>query len=155
MPKATERIMSMIVSKVRKTIKGMDLGKSIRTLTEKGYPVKDSIRLAFMSGWNSRNSKRLLTLPLFIHTIHYVKYNEGKMVDVHSVKYVGTNKITSKQFDNIEKNKKDGVNQITLSELLETKRLIQIGISKLSYCLDDMYYYKQNEITEIETEQIL
>jgi hypothetical protein len=155
MPKATERIMSVIVSKVRKEIKDMDISKSIKKLLYLDYPLKESVRLAFMVKWNRKNNKRLLTLPLFIHTIHYVKYNEGAMVDVHKVKYVSTNKITQKQFENIEKNKEEGNTQITLDVLLETKNLYKVGRSKLSYCLDNIYNYRKNESIEIETEQIL
>jgi hypothetical protein len=155
MPNATERIMSAIVSKVRQEIWEMSIEKSIKYLTHNNYPLKEAIRLAFMVKWNRKNNKRLLTLPLFIHTIHYVKYNEGAMVDVHKVKYVSTNKITQKQFENIEKNKEEGNIQITTDELLETKRLLKIGRSKLSYCLDNIYNYRKNEIIEIDTEQIL
>jgi hypothetical protein len=119
------------------------------------YPEKEAIRLTFMSRWNTRNSKRLLTLPLFIHTIHYVKYNEGKMVDVYKVKYVATSKITNKEFGEIEKYKEGGNIQMTLDEVLEIKKLFKIGRSKLSYCLDNIYNYRKNEIIEIQTEQIL
>jgi hypothetical protein len=155
MPTATERIMSVIVSKIRKYIRGKDLEKSIKMLIQMDYPLKEAIRLTFMARWNSRNNKRLLTLPLFIHTIHYIKYNEGSMVDAHIIKYVSTNKITQKQFENIEKNKEDGNTQITLDELFEIKKFTKIGKSKLSYCLDNIYNYRKNEIIEIQTEQIL
>jgi len=155
LPTATERIMSVIVSKVRKETWGMKVEKAIKYLSHNNYPLREAIRLAFMAKWNRKNNKRLLTLPLFIHTIHYVKYNEGIMVDVHKVIYVTTNKITQKQFENIEKNKEEGNNQITMNELLESKRMTKIGRSKLSYCLDNIYNYRKNEIIEIETEQIL
>ncbi len=155
LPTATERIMSVIVSKVRKEIWGMSIEKSIKYLIHNNYPLKEAIRLAFMAKWNRKNNKRLLTLPLFIHTIHYVKYNEGIMVDVHEVSYVSTNKITQKQFESIEKNKQCGFTQMTLDEILESKKMTKIGRSKLSYCLDNIYNYRKNEIIEIETEQIL
>lgn len=155
LPIATERIMSIIVSKVRKEIKDMDLTKAIKKLLYLEYPLKESIRLAFMVKWNDKNNKRLLTLPLFIHTIHYIKYNECRMVDVYKVNYVSTSKITQKQFENIEKNKEDKKIQLSLDELIETKRMVKIGRSKLSYCLDNIYNYEKNEIIEIETEQIL
>ena len=155
LPNVTERIMSVIVSKIRKHIKGKKLEESMKLLMQMDYPIKEAIRLTFMSRWNRRNSKRLLTLPLFIHTIHYVKYNEGNMVDIHRVKYVTTSKITNKQFENIEKNKDEGNIQMTLDELLEIKKLYKIGRSKLSYCLDNIYNYRKNEIVEIQTEQIL
>jgi hypothetical protein len=44
---------------------------------------------------------------------------------------------------------------MTMDELLETKKLYKIGRGKLSYCLDNIYNYRKNEIIEIETEQIL
>jgi hypothetical protein len=146
---------AVIVSKVRQEIWGMSIEKSIKYLIHNNYPLREAIRLAFMTKWNRKNNKRLLTLPLFIHTIHYVKYNEGAMVDVHEVKYVSTNKITQKQFENIEKNKEEGNIQMTLDELIESKRMTKIGRGKLSYCLDNIYNYRKNEIIEIETEQIL
>lgn len=133
----------------------MCLEKSIKYLIQNEYPMNEAIRLAFMAKWNRKNNKRLLTLPLFIHTIHYVKYNEGAMVDVHRGIYVTTNKITQKQFENTEKNKEDYLIQITLDELLETKKTTKIGINKLSYCLSNIYNYRKNEIIEINTEQIL
>ena len=133
----------------------MDIEKSIKRLMYMDYPEKEAIRLTFMARWNSKNNKRLLTLPLFIHTIHYIKYNEGSMVDAHTVKYVSTNKITQKQFENIEKSKQEGYTQMTLNEILENKKLFKIGRSRLAYCLDNTYNYKKNEIIEIQSEQIL
>jgi hypothetical protein len=155
LPTATERIMSTIVSKVRQETWGMEIEKAIKYLSHNDYPIREAIRLAFMAKWNKKNNKRLLTLPLFIHTIHYVKYNEGKLIDIHEVSYVSSSKITQKNFENIEKNKKEGNIQITLDELLQTKRMTKIGRGKLSYCLDNIYDYKKNEIIEIQTEQIL
>ena len=155
LPTATERIMSIIVSRVRNHIRNLDIEKSIRRLMKMDYPEKDAIRLSFMSIWNGRNNKRLLTLPLFIHTIYYIRYGEGSVVDVYSTKYVSTNKITQKQFGNIEKNKQCRHTQMSLNELLENKKLFKIGKIRLSYCLFNTYNYKKNEIIEIKTEQIL
>lgn len=151
----TERIMSVIVSKIRKEIRGLEITRAIKKLLFLDYPLKESIRLAFMVKWNDKNNKRLLTLPLFIYTIYYIKYNEGEMVDVYESKYVSTNKITQMQFENKEKNKIEGQKQLTLDELLKTKKLFKVGRSKISYCLNNIFNYKKNEIIEIETEQIL
>lgn len=154
-PIATERIMLVIISKIRKETSGMNINETINYLTNNGYPFKEAIKLAFMSKWNTKNNKKLLTLPLFIHTIYYVKYNEGIMVDIYETMYISTNKITQKKFLNIEKNKEDDLKQITLDELLETKKMTKLENSKLSYCLYNIYNYRNNEIMEIKTEQIL
>lgn len=155
LPTSTERIISLIVSKIRKETFGMGLEETINYLLLNNYPLNDSIRLAFMVKWNVKNNKRLLTLPLFIHTIHYIKYNEGIMVDIYQIRYASTNKITQKHFENIDKNKNEGKVQMTLDELLETKRMTKIEKSNFTYCLKNIYNYRKNEIVEIETEQIL
>ena len=56
LPTATERIMSIIVSRVRNHIRNLDIEKSIRRLMKMDYPEKDAIRLSFMSIWNGRNN---------------------------------------------------------------------------------------------------
>ena len=63
----------------------MSITEAIDYLTLTGYPLNEAVRLTFMSKWNKKNNKRLLTLPLFIHKIFFVKYGEGEMVDVHTV----------------------------------------------------------------------
>ena len=70
---STEKLISILVSKVRRVIKNMSIIEAINYLTLTGYPLNEAVRLTFMSKWNKKNNKRLLTLPLFIHKIFFVK----------------------------------------------------------------------------------
>jgi hypothetical protein len=150
----TEKLISIIVSKVRRVIKNMDITEAINYLTLTGYPLNEAVRLTFMSKWNKKNSKRLLTLPLFIHKIFFVKYNGGDMADVYSEYYVSTDKIKQKEF-NLINNTMDDIYHLSMEDIMEVKNMTKITDSKLSYCLRDIYNYNKNEIVEIQTEQIL
>jgi hypothetical protein len=143
---STEKLISILVSKVRRVIKNMDITEAINYLTLTGYPLNEAVRLTFMSKWNKKNSKRLLTLPLFIHKIFFV--------DVYSEYYVSTDKIKQKEF-NLINNTMDDIYHLSMEDIMEVKNMTKITDSKLSYCLRDIYNYNKNEIVEIQTEQIL
>tara|TARA_R110001592_G_scaffold171394_4_gene409685 strand:+ start:2889 stop:3380 length:492 start_codon:yes stop_codon:yes gene_type:complete len=151
---STEKLISILVSKVRRVIKNMDITEAINYLTLTGYPLKEAVRLTFMSKWNKKNSKRLLTLPLFIHKIFFVKYDGDNMADVYSEYYVSTDKIKQKEF-NLINNTMDDIYHLSMEDIMEVKNMTKITDSKLSYCLRDIYSYNKNEIVEIQTEQIL
>ena len=151
---STEKLISILVSKVRRVIKNMEIIEAIDYLTLTGYPLNEAVRLTFMSKWNKKNNKRLLTLPLFIHKIFFVKYNEGEMVDVYYEYYVSTNKIKQTEFNSIN-NTMDDIYHLSMEDIMEVKNMTKITDSKLSYCLRDIYSYNKNEIVEIQTEQIL
>ena len=107
-----------------------------------------------MSKWNKKNNKRLLTLPLFIHKIFFVKYNEGEMVDVYYEYYVSTNKIKQTEFNSIN-NTMDDIYHLSMEDIMGLKNMTKITDSKLAYCLTNIYNYNKNEIVEIQSEQIL
>ena len=150
----TEKLISIMVSKVRKMVKDMSVIESINYLTLLGYPFNESIRLTFMSKWNRKNNKRLLTLPLFLHKIFFVKYNEGEVVDVYYEYYVSTDKIKKNLFSKINKIVGD-IYHLNLNDIMEVKNMTKITESQLSFCLLNIYKYKKNEIVDIQTEQIL
>ena len=151
---STEKLISILVSKVRRVIKNMEITEAINYLTLTGYPLKEAVRLTFMCKWNKKNSKRLLTLPLFIHKIFFVKYDGDKMADVYSEYYVSTDKIKQKEF-NLINNTMDDIYHLSMEDIMEVKNMTKITDSKLSYCLRDIYSHNKNEIVEIQTEQIL
>jgi hypothetical protein len=152
---STEKLISILVSKVRRVIKNMSITEAIDYLTLTGYPLNEAVRLTFMSKWNKKNNKRLLTLPLFIHKIFFVKYGEGEMVDVHCEYYVSTDKIKQKEFNLINNNTMDDIYHLSMEDIMEVKNMTKITDSKLAYCLRNIYNYNKNEIVEIQTEQIL
>lgn len=151
---STEKLISILVSKVRRVIKNMSITEAIDYLTLTGYPLNEAVRLTFMSKWNKKNNKRLLTLPLFIHKIFFVKYNEGEMVDVYYEYYVSTNKIKQTEFNSIN-NTMDDIYHLSMEDIMGLKNMAKITDSKLSYCLTNNYNYNKNEIVEIQSEQIL
>ena len=151
---STEKLISILVSKVRRVIKNMSIIEAINYLTLTGYPLNEAVRLTFMSKWNKKNNKRLLTLPLFIHKIFFVKYNEGDMVDVYYEYYVATNKIKQTEFNSIN-NTMDDIYHLSMEDIMGLKNMTKITDSKLSYCLTNNYNYNKNEIVEIQSEQIL
>ena len=107
-----------------------------------------------MSRWNKKNNKRLLTLPLFIHKIFFVKYSGDDMVDVYSEYYVSTDNVKQKNF-NLFKNTINDIHHLTMEDIMGVKNMTRITDSNLSYCLRNIYNYRKNEIVEIQTEQIL
>jgi hypothetical protein len=151
---STEKLISILVSKVRRVIKNMSIIEAINYLTLTGYPLNEAVRLTFMSKWNKKNNKRLLTLPLFIHKIFFVKYNGGEMVDVYYEYYVSTNKIKQTEFNSIN-NTMDDIYHLSMEDIMGLKNMTKITDSKLSYCLTNIYNYNKNEIVEIQSEQIL
>ena len=151
---STEKLISILVSKVRRVIKNMSITEAIDYLTLTGYPLNEAVRLTFMSKWNKKNNKRLLTLPLFIHKIFFVKYNGGEMVDVYYEYYVSTNKIKQTEFNSIN-NTMDDIYHLSMEDIMGLKNMTKITDSKLSYCLTNIYNYNKNEIVEIQSEQIL
>jgi hypothetical protein len=151
---STEKLISILVSKVRRVIKNMEIIEAIDYLTLTGYPLNEAVRLTFMSKWNKKNNKRLLTLPLFIHKIFFVKYNEGEMVDVYYEYYVSTNKIKQTEFNSIN-NTMDDIYHLSMEDIMGLKNITKITDSKLAYCLTNIYNYNKNEIVEIQSEQIL
>jgi hypothetical protein len=151
---STEKLISILVSKVRRVIKNMEIIEAINYLTLTGYPLNEAVRLTFMSKWNKKNNKRLLTLPLFIHKIFFVKYNEGEMVDVYYEYYVSTNKIKQTEFNSIN-NTMDDIYHLSMEDIMGLKNITKITDSKLAYCLTNIYNYNKNEIVEIQSEQIL
>jgi len=151
---STEKLISILVSKVRRVIKNMSIIEAINYLTLTGYPLNEAVRLTFMSKWNKKNNKRLLTLPLFIHKIFFVKYNEGEMVDVYYEYYVSTNKIKQTEFNSIN-NTMDDIYHLSMEDIMGLKNMTKITDSKLAYCLTNIYNYNKNEIVEIQSEQIL
>jgi len=151
---STEKLISILVSKVRRVIKNMEIIEAIDYLTLTGYPLNEAVRLTFMSKWNKKNNKRLLTLPLFIHKIFFVKYNEGEMVDVYYEHYVSTNKIKQTEFNSIS-NTMDDIYHLSMEDIMGLKNITKITDSKLAYCLTNIYNYNKNEIVEIQSEQIL
>ena len=151
---STEKLISILVSKVRRVIKNMSITEAIDYLTLTGYPLNEAVRLTFMSKWNKKNNKRLLTLPLFIHKIFFVKYNEGEMVDVYYEYYVSTNKIKQTEFNSII-NTMDDIYHLSMEDIMGFKNMTKITDSKLAYCLTNIYNYNKNEIVEIQSEQIL
>jgi len=151
---STEKLISILVSKVRRVIKNMEIIEAIDYLTLTGYPLNEAVRLTFMSKWNKKNNKRLLTLPLFIHKIFFVKYNEGEMVDVYYEYYVSTNKIKQTEFNSIN-NTMDDIYHLSMEDIMGLKNITKITDSKLAYCLTNIYNYNKNEIVKIQSEQIL
>ena len=151
---STEKLISILVSKVRRVIKNMSIIEAINYLTLTGYPLNEAVRLTFMSKWNKKNNKRLLTLPLFIHKIFFVKYNGGEMVDVYYEYYVSTNKIKQTEFNSIN-NTMDDIYHLSMEDIMGLKNITKITDSKLAYCLTNIYNYNKNEIVEIQSEQIL
>ena len=151
---STEKLISILVSKVRRVIKNMSIIEAINYLTLTGYPLNEAVRLTFMSKWNKKNNKRLLTLPLFIHKIFFVKYNGGEMGDVYYEYYVSTNKIKQTEFNSIN-NTMDDIYHLSMEDIMGLKNMTKITDSKLSYCLTNNYNYNKNEIVEIQSEQIL
>ena len=151
---STEKLISILVSKVRRVIKNMEIIEAIDYLTLTGYPLNEAVRLTFMSKWNKKNNKRLLTLPLFIHKISFVKYNEGEMVDVYYEYYVSTSKFKQKEFNSINIIK-DAIYHLSMKDIMGLKNMTKISDNKLSYCLTNIYNYNKNEIVEIQSEQIL
>mgnify|MGYP000551344400 FL=1 len=151
---STEKLISILVSKVRRVIKNMSIIEAINYLTLTGYPLNEAVRLTFMSKWNKKNNKRLLTLPLFIHKIFFVKYNGGEMVDVYYEYYVSTNKIKQTEFNSIN-NTMDDIYHLSMEDIMGLKNMTKITDSKLAYCLTNIYNYNKNEIVEIQSEQIL
>jgi len=151
---STEKLISILVSKVRRVIKNMSIIEAINYLSLMGYPLNEAVRLTFMSRWNKKNNKRLLTLPLFIHKIFFVKYSGDDMVDVYSEYYVSTDNVKQKNF-NLFKNTINDIHHLTMEDIMGVKNMTRITDSNLSYCLKNTYNYRKNEIVEIETEQIL
>ena len=151
---STEKLISILVSKVRRVIKNMSIIEAINYLTLTGYPLNEAVRLTFMSKWNKKNNKRLLTLPLFIHKIFFVKYNGGEMVDVYYEYYASTNKIKQTEFNSIN-NTMDDIYHLSMEDIMGLKNITKITDSKLAYCLTNIYNYNKNEIVEIQSEQIL